>query len=81
MFLHQTHDLRRFLSHLTKFDLELTPKDLRNINFDPTVKNGLKPMPLRRLLNFLSNYYSWVDIGVKTIEISWKPYRAHQLAS
>jgi len=27
-------------------------------------------MPLQRLLNSFSNDYSWVEIGVKTIEIS-----------
>ena len=38
MLLHQTQATRRFLSSLTKFDLTLTPRGTRNINFDLTVR-------------------------------------------
>ena len=38
-------------------------------------------MLLQRLLNSFSYDYSLVKIGVKTIEISWKPCKAHELAS
>ena len=40
MFLHQTQDYRRFLSSLTKFDLRLTLKSDRKLNFDPTIRMG-----------------------------------------
>ena len=33
-------------------------------------QNGFKPTSLQRLLNSLSNNYSWVKIGVKTVRIS-----------
>ena len=38
-------------------------------------------MPLRRLSNSHSNDYSWVEIGVKTIEISRKLWKPHLLTS
>ena len=74
--LHQTRASRRFLATLTKFDPELTlggpPKPL--FWFDH--QNRLNPMPLWRLSNSHSNDYSWVEIGVKTVEISRKPVNA-----
>ena len=47
--------------------------------FDP--QNELKPTPLWRILNSISNDCSWVKCGVKTVEISWKSYYACQLTS
>ena len=66
---------------MTKFDPTLTPEGTRNTNFDLAIKMSWGLVPFIGLLNSLSNNYSWVEIGVKTIEISRKPCKARQHAS
>ena len=78
MFLHQIQATWWFLSTLTKFDPKLTLEGPRNPSFDPSIGTDWN---WQKLLNSLSNDYSWVEIGVKTVEISWKLCKEHQLAS
>ena len=66
---------------LTKLDLTLTPRGTKNPCFLSINWNKLGLVLLQRLLNSLSNDYSWVEIGVKTVEISRKPCKAHHHSS
>ena len=80
IFLHQTRATWWFSLTWTKFDLRLTPKGF-NIVILIWPLERLGPTSLQRLLNSFSNDYSWVEIGAKTVEISWKLCIVRQLAS
>ena len=72
MVLFQTRALRILLATLTKFD-----------QVWPRVDSRWAPetLTLIRSSNSNSNDYSWVKIGVKTVEILKKPWKTHQHTS
>lgn len=72
MFLYQTWEYRSLLLTLTKFDIELTFWWQLRVDFWPDRMIGIKPTLSWRILNSLQNDSSWVEIRIKTIEISWK---------
>ena len=79
--LQQTWASRRFLTTLTKFDLELTLGGPQNPNFYPTVKTGWTQCHYKDYQNSHSNDYLWVEIGVKRLRYheNWLTHRLMHL--